>query len=97
MRVTKASLPVGLIRDEIMDMIKDVEYREGIRQIEDFANSSSAGAIDRSMLAGEVARNTQGVVQCVALEQSLPPSFFSSIVADVKDRLIEVFMNNGAS
>lgn len=97
MRVTKASLPVGFIRDEIMDMIKDVEYREGIRQIEDFANSSSAGAIDRSMLAGEVARNTQGVVQCVALEQLLPPSFFSSIVADVKDRLIEVFMNNGAS
>lgn len=49
------------------------------------------------MLAGEVARNTQGDVQCVALEQLLPPSFFSSIVADVKERLIEVFMNNGAS
>ena len=97
MRVTKASLPIGLIRDEIMDMIEDVEYREGIRQIEDFANSSSAITIDRSMLAGEVARNTQGVVQCVALEQLLPPSFFSSIVAGVKERLIELFMNNGAN
>lgn len=97
MRVTKASLPLGFIRDEIMDKVKDVEYRDGIRQIEDFANSSSAIAIDRSMLAGEVARNTQGDFQCVALEQLLPPSFFSSIVADVKERLIEVFMNNGAS
>lgn len=97
MRVTKASLPLGFIRDEIMDKVKDVDYRDGIRQIEDFANSSSAIAIDRSMLAGEVARNTQGDVQCVALEQLLPPSFFSSIVADVKERLIEVFMNNGAS
>lgn len=96
-RVTKASLPLGFIRDEIMDKVKDVEYRDGIRQIEDFANSSSAIAIDRSMLAGEVARNTQGDVQCVALEQLLPPSFFSSLVADVKERLIEVFMNNGAS
>ena len=80
-----------------MDKVQDVEYRDGIRQIEDFANSSSAIAIDRSLLAGEVARNTQGTVQCVALEQLLPSSFFSSIVAGVKERLIEVFMNNGAS
>ena len=95
MQVTKASLPMGFIRDEIMDTIEDVEYRQGIRQIEDFANSSSAIAIDRSLLAGEVAHNTQGVVKCVSLEQLLPSSFFGSIVASVKERLIEVFMNNG--
>ena len=97
MQVTKASLPMGFIRDEIMDKIEDVEYRQGIRQIEDFANSSSAIAIDRSLLAGEVAHNTQGAVKCVSLEQLLPSSFFGSIVASVKERLIEVFMNNGAS
>ena len=97
MQVTKAPLPMGFIRGEIMDKIEDVEYRQGIRQIEDFANSSSAIAIDRSLLAGEVAHNTQGVVKCVSLEQLLPSSFFSSIVASVKERLIEVFMNNDAS
>lgn len=95
MQVTKATLPMGFIRDEIMDKIEDVEYRQGIRQIEDFANSSSAIAIDRSLLAGEVALNTQGAVKCVSLEQLLPSSFFGSIVASVKERLIEVFMNNG--
>ena len=97
MQVTKASLPIGFIRDEIMDKVESVEYRQGIRQIEDFANSSNAIAIDRSLLAGEVARNTQGAVKCVALEQLLPSSFFSSIVASVKDQLIEVFMNNCAN
>lgn len=97
MQVTKASLPIGFIRDEIMDKVESVEYRQGIRQIEDFANSSNAIAIDRSLLAGEVARNTQGAVKCVALEQLLPSSFFSSIVASVKERLIEVFMDNCAS
>lgn len=96
MQVTKASLPTGFIRDEIMDKVENVEYRQGIRQIEDFANSSNAIAIDRSLLAGEVARNTEDVVQCVALEQLLPTSFFSAIVANVKERLIEVFMNNSA-
>lgn len=97
MQVTKASLPIGFIRDEIMDKVESVEYRQGIRQIEDFANSSNTIAIDRSLLAGEVARNTQGAVKCVALEQLLPSSFFSSIVASVKERLIEVFMNNCAN
>ena len=33
MQVTKATLPMGFIRDEIMDKIEDVEYRQGIRQI----------------------------------------------------------------
>ncbi len=97
MQVTKASLPMGFIRDEIMEKVEDVEYRQGIKQIEDFANSSSAITIDRSLLAGEVAHNTQGAVQCVALEQLLPPSFFSCIVASVKERLIDIFMNSSAN
>lgn len=97
MQVTKAPLPMGFIRDEILDKVENVEYRQGIRQIEEFANSTSTITIDRSLLAGEVAHNTQGVVQCVSLEQLLPTSFFSALAANVKERLIEVFMNNGAS
>ena len=74
MQVTKAPLPMGFIRDEILDKVENVEYRQGIRQIEEFANSTSTITIDRSLLAGEVAHNTQGVVQCVSLEQLLPTS-----------------------
>ena len=96
-QVAKASLPIGFIGDEIMEKVESVEYRHGIKQIEDFANSTSAISIDRSFLAGEVAHNTQGAVQCVALEQLLPPSFFSGIVACVKERLIDVFMSYNAS
>lgn len=97
MQVTKAPLPMGFIRDEILDKVENVEYRQGIRQIEEFANSTSTITIDRSLLAGEVAHNTQGVVQCVSLEQLLPTSFFSALAANVKERLIEVFMNNCAN
>lgn len=97
MQVTKAPLPMGFIRDEILDKVENVEYRQGIRQIEEFANSASTITIDRSLLAGEVAHNTQGVVQCVSLEQLLPTSFFSALAANVKERLIEVFMNNCAN
>ena len=97
MQVTKAPLPIGFIRDEILDKVENVEYRQGIRQIEEFANSTSTITIDRSLLAGEVAHNTQGVVQCVSLEQLLPTSFFSALAANVKERLIEVFMNNCAN
>lgn len=97
MQVTKAPLPMGFIRDEILDRVENVEYRQGIRQIEEFANSTSTITIDRSLLAGEVAHNTQGVVQCVSLEQLLPTSFFSALAANVKERLIEVFMNNCAN
>lgn len=97
MQVTKAPLPMGFIRDEILDKVENVEYRQGIRQIEGFANSTSTITIDRSLLAGEVAHNTQGVVQCVSLEQLLPTSFFSALAANVKERLIEVFMNNCAN
>lgn len=88
---------MGFIRDEILDKVENVEYRQGIRQIEEFANSTSTITIDRSLLAGEVAHNTQGVVQCVSLEQLLPTSFFSALAANVKERLIEVFMNNCAN
>lgn len=88
---------MGFIRDGILEKVESVEYRQGIRQIEEFANSTSTIAIDRSLLAGEVAHNTQGVVQCVALEQLLPTSFFSAIVSNVKERLIEVFVNNCAN
>ena len=97
MQVTKAPLPMGFIRDEILDKVENVEYRQGIRQIEEFANSTSTITIDRSLLAGEVAHNTQGVVQCVSLEQLLPTSFFNALAANVKERLIEVFMNNCAN
>lgn len=97
MQVTKAPLPMGFIRDEILDKVENVEYRQGIRQIEEFANSTGTITIDRSLLAGEVAHNTQGVVQCVSLEQLLPTSFFSALAANVKERLIEVFMNNCAN
>lgn len=97
MQVTKAPLPMGFIRDEILNKVENVEYRQGIRQIEEFANSTSTITIDRSLLAGEVAHNTQGVVQCVSLEQLLPTSFFSALAANVKERLIEVFMNNCAN
>lgn len=97
MQVTKAPLPMGFIRDEILDKVENVEYRQGIRQIEEFANSTSTITIDRNLLAGEVAHNTQGVVQCVSLEQLLPTSFFSALAANVKERLIEVFMNNCAN
>lgn len=97
MQVTKAPLPMGFIRDEILDKVENVEYRQGIRQIEEFANSTSTITIDRSLLAGEIAHNTQGVVQCVSLEQLLPTSFFSALAANVKERLIEVFMNNCAN
>lgn len=97
MQVTKAPLPMGFIRNEILDKVENVEYRQGIRQIEEFANSTSTITIDRSLLAGEVAHNTQGVVQCVSLEQLLPTSFFSALAANVKERLIEVFMNNCAN
>ena len=96
MQVTRASLPVDFIGDEIIEKVESVEYHHGIKQIEDFANSTSAISIDRSFLAGEVAHNTHGAVQCVALEQLLPPSFFSAIVACVKERLIDIFMNYNA-
>ena len=96
MQVTRASLPVDFIGDEIIEKVESVEYRHGIKQIEDFANSTSAISIDRSFLAGEVAHNTHGAVQCVALEQLLPPSFFSAIVACVKEQLIDIFMNYNA-
>lgn len=94
LQVTKAALPLGFISDEIMEKVEDVIYRQGIRQVEDFAQSTSSISIDRSFLAGEVSKNTDGMVQCVSLEQMLPSSFFSSISANVKDKLIDVFMRN---
>lgn len=92
-QVTKAPLPLGFISDDMMTKIEEVIIVQGIGQVEDFAKSSSNITIDRSFLAGEVSRNTDGVVRCVVLEQMLTPAFFASIVACVKDRLIDVFMS----
>lgn len=93
MQVNKAPLPIGLIRDELMSDVSNIEYKNGIREIESFAKAGETVYIDRSFLAGEVSRNSEGAIKCVSISQLFPASFFNGIIAAVKERLIEVFMS----
>lgn len=91
-QVNKAPLPVGFIGDELIKDISQIKYKAGIREIESFSNSGKTVYIDRSFLAGEVSRNSGEAIKCVSISQLIPASFFSAIVAAVKERLIEVLM-----
>ncbi len=92
MQVNKVPLPAGLIRDELMDSLSHIEYRNGIREIETFSEAGEIVYIDRTFLAGEISKNSGGAIQCISISQLLPASFFHSMTAAIKEHLIEALM-----
>lgn len=59
-QVSKAPLPAGLIGDELMGDVSNIEHKDGIREIESFAKAGEVVYIDRSFLAGEMSRDSGG-------------------------------------
>lgn len=93
MQVTNVPLPLGLLKNETVKTVANIQIREGIRTIKDFAASESGVQIDlTSLLAPEVEEKTYGMVQCVSVHQMIAPSIPNSILDEVSSRVIKAFM-----
>lgn len=91
-QVKDAPLPLGFLSEKENDSIKDITAYQGISTIEQAVASDKYLAIDRTIFAGEVSKSSGGSIQCTSIMQKVPMSFFESIIATVKNRLIDILL-----
>lgn len=88
MQVKNLPLPPSLLKKEILEVIETVCICEGITTICDFANSESAPVRDLSELAGQVYKESGGMVTCTMIQQVIPQSVYQTICSEIKRKLI---------
>lgn len=82
-KVTNAPLLISLLDTKTIDEMKDVPMKDGIAAISKWIDKGLIVHIDRSFLAGEVEKRTEGRVICTSIAQSVPVSFYEGVVAKV--------------
>lgn len=75
-KVTNAPLLISLLDTKTIDEMKDVPMKDGIAAISKWIDKGLIVHIDRSFLAGEVEKRTEGRVICTSIAQSVPVSFY---------------------
>ncbi|CAK7017754.1 MAG: hypothetical protein PEGG_00724 [Paraeggerthella hongkongensis] len=87
-QIKNAPLPYGFLSKDTIESITHIYAQEDIRSVEEMAQSESSPRIDRTYLANEIYKESEGSLQCVAIYQVLPQAFFRSILSQVKSKLI---------
>lgn len=93
-QITNGALPWETLPEELQKSISEVAIKEGIRSIEEIANSGQVPARDKSMLANLIYLNTDGMIQCTSIMQRIPLTFFQSICAAVKSQVISLLLED---
>ena len=91
-KVTNAPLSISLLDTKTIDEMKDVPMKDGIAAISKWIDKGPIVHIDRSFLAGEVEKRTEGRVICTSIAQSVPVSFYEGVVAKVTTCTIRALM-----
>lgn len=87
-QVTKNPLPAGILKKETAEKVSQITMYDGIRYIEDLSKKEEGATRDLSFLAGQISTATNGLVTCTSIYQIVPQSFFQSICAAVRNKMI---------
>lgn len=88
-QVKNTPLSPTFLEMETLEKVSEVAIVDNIESVQELAEGTSPVRIDRSFLAQEVEKRSEGAVQCYAIVQLVPTSFFKSIVAEDRNRIIK--------
>lgn len=91
-QMTNQPVQNGWLPEEVIESLSDIQIREGIHSVYDFAASSMTVTRDLSYLAGTIYRATNGGVQCLSIQQIIPNVLFQKVCDTVKHKMIEALL-----
>lgn len=91
-KVTNVPLSISFFDEKTLDEFKDVPVKDGIAAVSRWIDKGPIIHIDRSFLAGEVDKRSEGRVTCTSIAQNIPVSFYEGVVAKVTTRVIRALM-----
>ena len=87
-RVHNNPLPMGLLSEEMYNSIRDIYICEDLGSVYQYAIESKNGMRDLTLPASGIAARTNQMEQCESIKQIVPSSFYQSVIAIVKNKMI---------
>lgn len=89
LQVKNNPLPMGLLDEDTLKKIMKVTINQGISTIEDAVQADKKIVYDRTYLAPEVSVNSEQLVSCAAIVQTVPINCYETVLAEVKNKAID--------